>query len=152
MSAPATLGNAGIVITTEEIIARLNQEGLALERLPSRQTGETAQRYRYLNGGEVGFISRCKSSLFAATAPITAIDTRRAIRPSVPRHKGHDLRSHLRTSDLTDPTQSRCRNCHRDPSDLEARQDRYSELRSENSTQHPRAKLRCPILVVRLIR
>ena len=128
------------VITTEEIIARLNQEGLALERLPSRQAGETAQRYRYLDGGEVGFISSV-SQAFCSDCNRLRLSTQGALYTCLFATQGHDLRSHLRTTDLTDPTQADAAIATVIRQIWEARQDRYSELRSENSTQHLARKI-----------
>lgn len=120
------------VITSQEIIAQLQMAGLQLERLPARQIGETAQRYRYLNGGEVGFISSV-SQAFCGDCNRLRLSTQGALYTCLFATQGHDLRNMLRTTEFADQAEADANISTVIRQIWESRQDRYSEIRTLNT-------------------
>lgn len=125
--------NMAEVLPSSEVIARL-QAHFPLEALDPNVTGETAQRWRYLDGsGEIGVISSVTQA-FCKDCNRARLSTEGKLYQCLFATEGHDLRSLLRESH----------------SDLalsnviaqiwQGRADRYSEMRSEPLVQANRAK------------
>ena len=124
MTAPAAAGDAIFVGTTAGEVWRLNPK-----------SGEVAQRWRYRDGGgEIGLIA-------SVTQPFCGDCTRARISAEGRLYtclfglRGHDLRALVRggasDADLDDAISSIWR----------ARGDRYSEIRSENTSDLPKVEM-----------
>jgi cyclic pyranopterin phosphate synthase len=114
------------VVTAKEILATLNSEW-PLEPVQPNYFGEVAERYRYLDGdGEVGIIA-------SVTLPFCGACTRARLSADGELYtclfgvKGHDLRSLLRDGSSDDQVEAAVRRI------WGARDDRYSEIRSEDT-------------------
>ncbi|WMW79202.1 GTP 3',8-cyclase MoaA [Undibacterium cyanobacteriorum] len=123
------------VVSSQEIIDRLQHAGLELAPVAPQQKGETAVRYRYQNGGEVGFISSV-SQAFCGDCNRLRLSTQGALYTCLFATQGHDLRSHLRASEFTDQATADAALSTIIRQIWEARQDRYSELRGQTSPDH----------------
>eukprot|EP01037_Dinobryon_pediforme_P046417 gene46417-59681_t len=112
------------VLPSDEVIRRLHAE-LPLQAIDANYAGETAQRWRYLDGGgEVGVISSVTQA-FCHDCSRARLSTEGKIYTCLFASTGHDLR-HLLRSDRSDAEiSSAIGNIWR------ARGDRYSELRSQ---------------------
>lgn len=118
------------VVTSAEIIRRLQAAGLALEPLAANYTGETAERWRYSDGhNEIGLISSV-SKAFCHDCSRARLSTEGQLFTCLFATSGYDLRALLRSdqqhSDL-EITSAIAAIWHQ-------RNDRYSELRSSQST------------------
>ncbi|HEY7466248.1 MAG TPA: GTP 3',8-cyclase MoaA [Dehalococcoidia bacterium] len=114
------------VVTAKEILETLNREW-PLEPVQPNYFGEVAERYRYLDGaGEVGIIA-------SVTLPFCGACTRARLSADGELYtclfgvKGHDLRSLLRDSSSDEQVEAAVRRI------WGARDDRYSEIRSEDT-------------------
>src|SRR5450830_470339 len=112
------------VLPSDEVIRRLHAE-LPLQAIDANYAGETAQRWRYLDGGgEVGVISSVTQA-FCHDCSRARLSTEGKIYTCLFASAGHDLR-HLLRSDRSDAEISSAIG-----SIWSARGDRYSELRSQ---------------------
>lgn len=118
------------VITSAEIIQRINAAGMPLTAIPANYASETAERWRHVDGGnEIGLISSV-SKAFCHDCSRARLSTEGKLYTCLFATTGHDLRSMIRKSASRH-------------SDLEiasviaaiwqGRNDRYSELRSQNT-------------------
>ena len=118
------------VVTADEIRQQFDH----LAPLPASKTGEVAKRYQLPNGGEVGLIT-------SVTEPFCG-DCSRA-RLSADGHlytclfasKGLDLLTPMRMGASDTELLKLIEEC------WEARDDRYSEIRSEQTSVHPRVEM-----------
>ena len=122
------------VVPTSELARRIH-EAFPLEPLEPHYTGEVAQRYRYADGaGEIGFIT-------SVTQPFCAMCTR--ARLSADGHlytclfatQGTDLRGVLRSGASDGQLRTSIAAAWR------AREDRYSEIRSEGTASLRRIEM-----------
>ena len=111
------------VLPSAELIERLSAV-FALEPLDAQVTGETAQRWRYLDGGgEVGVISSVTQA-FCRDCNRARLSTEGRLYLCLFASRGHDLRHLMREADANDAQLSGA------IADIWAgRSDRYSELR-----------------------
>lgn len=118
------------VITSADIIQRINAAGMPLTAIPANYASETAERWRHVDGGnEIGLISSV-SKAFCHDCSRARLSTEGKLYTCLFATTGHDLRSMIR-------------NPSSHYSDLEiasviaaiwqGRNDRYSELRSQNT-------------------
>ena len=116
------------VLPSADVIARLGAE-FALQPIDAQQLGETAQRWRYADGGgEVGVISSVTQA-FCHDCNRARLSTEGKLYLCLFANRGHDLRALLREG--------------RTDAEISAaiggvwsrRADRYSELRSEAGSQ-----------------
>jgi cyclic pyranopterin phosphate synthase len=116
------------VLPSAEVIARLGAE-FALLPIGAQQLGETAQRWRYADGGgEIGVISSVTQA-FCHDCNRARLSTEGKLYLCLFANRGHDLRALLREG--------------RSDAEISAaiggvwnrRADRYSELRSEAAVQ-----------------
>lgn len=117
------------VLPSSEVIRLINQE-FALAPVAAAQEGETAQRWRYVDGtGEVGVISSVTQA-FCGTCNRARLSTEGKLYTCLFASRGHDLRALLRGVAGAGPARS--------DEEISAalgglwndRSDRYSELRS----------------------
>lgn len=132
MDVGGTIGwNLSEVVPAAEVMERINAE-LPLEPIGAHYRGEVARRYRYRDGGgEIGVIS-------SVTAPFCS-DCSRARLSSDGKlftclfaGTGRDLKTPLRSGMSDEEIASMLRSI------WMARSDRYSEIRSEETTSLPR--------------
>ena len=123
------------VLPSAELIARLNA-AFALEPLQAQADGETAQRWRYRDGGgEVGVISSVTQA-FCRDCNRARLSTEGRLYLCLFAHHGHDLRHLLREARVSDAELSGA------IGDVWAgRDDRYSELRSRGLAQSAERKV-----------
>ena len=122
------------VVPASEIISLLSQE-IPLEKLPPNYGGEVASRYRHVDGGgEIGIIS-------SVTQPFCRGCTRARLTSDgqfytcLFGNTGHDIRALLR-SGLDDASIATALGAM-----WRARDDRYSELRSDATVSLPKAEM-----------
>lgn len=132
MDVGGTIGwNLNEVVPSAEVVERIDAE-LPLEPVGAQYRGEVARRYRYRDGrGEIGVIS-------SVTAPFCS-DCSRARLSSDGKlftclfaGTGRDLKTPLRSGSSDEEIESMLRSI------WMARSDRYSEIRSEETTSLPR--------------
>jgi cyclic pyranopterin phosphate synthase len=114
------------VVTAKEILETLNREW-PVEPVEPNYFGEVAERYRYVDGaGEVGIIA-------SVTLPFCGACTRARLSADGELYtclfgtRGHDLRTLLRDGSSDDEIEAALRRI------WGARDDRYSEIRSEDT-------------------
>ena len=122
------------VVPASEILATIEQE-LPLEPLEPTYPGEVASRYRYLDGqGEMGVIA-------SVTRPFCATCTRARLSAEGQLYlclfgvRAHDLKGPLRAGVSDIALEGIVRTA------WERRSDRYSEIRSEATTDRPRVEM-----------
>jgi cyclic pyranopterin phosphate synthase len=122
------------VVSADEVRATIDRE-LPLEPVPPQYLGEVATRWRYRDGsGEIGLIS-------SVTQPFCGDCTRARLSADGKLYtclfavKGHDLRALLRGGATEDELQDAVAAVWR------ARDDRYSELRSEETADLPKVEM-----------
>lgn len=122
------------VIPSSDIIQSLAQADMPLIALKANSSSETAARYQHQDEtGEIGFISSV-SQAFCRDCSRARLSTQGMLYTCLFASQGHDLRLHLRNTDLAD-ADLKIANLIR--SIWQQRHDRYSELRSianQNST------------------
>jgi len=119
------------VLPSDEVIRRLHAE-LPLQAIGANYSGETTQRWRYLDGGgEVGVISSVTQA-FCHDCTRARLSTEGKIYTCLFASAGHDLRELLRSGRSDAEISSVI------GAIWHARGDRYSELRSQLQ-QHPTA-------------
>lgn len=119
------------VLPSTEIIRRIEAAGLSLHPIAANYASETAQRWRYDDGGEIGFISSVTKA-FCQDCTRLRLSTEGKLYTCLFATQGHDLRALLRDQEHA-------------YSDLEIanalaniwqnRGDRYSELRSQQTPE-----------------
>jgi cyclic pyranopterin phosphate synthase len=120
------------VIPSAEIVRRLNAAGMGLTPADPNYTGETAARWRYLDGGgEIGLISSVTQS-FCHDCSRARLSTEGKLYTCLFANHGHDLRALLRDASAKDPD---LRISNVVAQLWRARGDRYSELRSQHTDQ-----------------
>ena len=122
------------VMPADEVRAMIDRE-LPLERVPPQYLGEVATRWRYLDGsGEVGLIS-------SVTQPFCGDCTRARLSADGKLYtclfavRGHDVRGLLRGGASDEELREAIAAVWR------ARDDRYSELRSEETVDLPKVEM-----------
>ncbi len=117
------------VLASSELIDQLGAT-FALEPLDAQVTGETAQRWRYLDGGgEIGVISSVTQA-FCRDCNRARLSTEGRLYLCLFASHGHDLRHLLRVTGATDAELTGA------VADIwSARRDRYSELRGRGLAQ-----------------
>jgi GTP 3',8-cyclase len=123
------------VVPAEELVAAVDAE-MPLEALPPRYRGEVATRWRYRDGsGEIGLIA-------SVTAPFCGDCTRARISAEGRLYtclftgEGHDLRAVVRDPAASDETLREAI-----ASVWRVRDDRYSEVRTEATSDLPRIEM-----------
>jgi cyclic pyranopterin phosphate synthase len=122
------------VVTASQIIDILHQE-FPLESLPATYSGEVARRFRHADGGgEIGIISSVTQP-FCSQCSRARVSAEGRLYTCLFASQGHDLRALLR----------------QEPDDAKiagvisqiwaARNDRYSELRSETTQHAPKVEM-----------
>ncbi|WP_394779289.1 GTP 3',8-cyclase MoaA [Undibacterium sp.] len=124
------------VIPSAEIIGRLNAAGMQLQPTHANYTGETAERWRYADGGEIGVISSVTQS-FCQDCTRARLSTEGKLYTCLFATGGHDLRSLLRGPDANHSDQAISTVV---AQIWRARSDRYSELRSAQTTPAEQAE------------
>jgi cyclic pyranopterin phosphate synthase len=123
------------VVPADELVASIDAE-LPLEALPAQYRGEVATRWRYRDGGgEVGVIASV-SQPFCGDCTRARISAEGKLYTCLFSAVGHDLRAVVRDETKTDD-------------DLReaigrvwrVRDDRYSDLRTEATTDLPRIEM-----------
>ncbi len=122
------------VVSAQEIAERINAE-LPIEPVERSYPGEVAQRWRYRDGGgEIGIIS-------SITQPFCGDCTRARLSPEGQLFtclfgaRGHDFREPLRNGASDDEIAAMLRRV------WSVRDDRYSEIRSEETVGLPRVEM-----------
>ena len=122
------------VVTAEEILATIGAE-FPLESVPATYPGEVATRYRYLDGGgEIGVIA-------SVTRPFCGDCTRARLSADGQLYTclfaaaGHDLRAVVRGGASDEELRAELRRI------WAARDDRYSEIRTERTTHLPKVEM-----------
>jgi cyclic pyranopterin phosphate synthase len=115
------------VVPSREIVERIDRV-FPLEQVDPNYTGEVAERWRYRDGsGEIGVISSVTQA-FCATCTRIRLSTEGKLYTCLFAQTGHDLRSLLREgasdTDLD----------HAIGGVWQARDDRYSEIRTANTS------------------
>ncbi|MFN3986574.1 MAG: GTP 3',8-cyclase MoaA [Rhodocyclaceae bacterium] len=122
------------VVPSREIIARIDRV-FPLESLDPNYTGEVAERWRYRDGaGEIGVISSVTEA-FCATCTRIRLSTEGKLFTCLFADRGHDLRQLIRDG-ADDLTLDRVI-----AGVWEAREDRYSEIRSANTAKRPKIEM-----------
>lgn len=114
------------VISSAEIRQRLADAGLPLSPLNALSVNETATRWRYEDGGEVGFISSVTQA-FCHDCSRARISTEGKLYTCLFASQGQDLRALLRDDSPSDAQQARLQ--HAIAAIWQDRRDRYSEIR-----------------------
>lgn len=113
------------VVPSSEILSRINDE-MPLEPLAPHYTGETAERWRYRDGGgEIGVIASVTSA-FCKDCSRTRISTEGKLYTCLFATHGHDLRALLRANHADEEIAAAVAQL------WSLRHDRYSELRHQN--------------------
>ena len=111
------------VIPSSEVIKRISAQ-MPLEKIPASNPGDTAERWRYLDGGgEIGLISSVTKA-FCHSCVRARISTEGVLYTCLFASDGYDLRALMRGGKLDEEISTAIAHLWR------ARDDRYSELRS----------------------
>jgi cyclic pyranopterin phosphate synthase len=122
------------VITADEILATIGAE-FPLEPMPPTNRGEVAERYRYTDGaGEIGIIASV-SRPFCGDCNRARLSADGQLYTCLFATTGHDLRGVLRGGASDDEIESVIRDI------WEARDDRYSEIRSADTVALPKVEM-----------
>lgn len=114
------------VVPSAEVVRRINTE-LPLEAIDQNYTGETAERWRYRDGGgEIGLISSVTRA-FCRDCTRARLSTEGKLYTCLFATGGHDLRALLRGGRNDDEISTMLAHLWR------ARGDRYSEMRTANT-------------------
>src|SRR5450830_640141 len=120
-------GNMEEVIPSAEVVKRINSE-MPLEAINPNYTGETAARWRYVDGGgEVGMISSVTQS-FCKDCTRARLSTEGQLYTCLFATRGHDLRGLLRAGRSDAEIAGAVAHLWR------ARADRYSDTRTQNTS------------------
>jgi cyclic pyranopterin phosphate synthase len=116
------------VVTAREIVEMIDAE-MPLEPADSNYRGEVAERWRYRDGsGEIGVIASVTQA-FCRDCTRARISTEGKLYTCLFATSGHDLRSLLREGASDDEIESAIRAI------WEARNDRYSEVRTSQTVE-----------------
>jgi cyclic pyranopterin phosphate synthase len=122
------------VVTADEILALLGTE-FALEPIPPTYRGEVAERYRYADGsGEIGVIASV-SRPFCGGCTRVRLSADGQLYTCLFASSGHDLRALLRGGATDQELDAELRRI------WGARDDRYSEIRTEETTHLPKVEM-----------
>jgi cyclic pyranopterin phosphate synthase len=122
------------VLPSAEVIKRIDQ-AYPLEPCEPSAAGETAQRWRYRDGsGEVGVISSVTQA-FCSECNRARLSTEGKLYMCLFASQGHDLRALLRGSTGTGPARTDDEIAAALGALWNAREDRYSELRSAQQAE-----------------
>jgi len=122
------------VVPASEIVERISAE-MPLEAIPSNYPGEVANRYRYVDGsGEVGVIGSVTRP-FCGDCTRLRLSAEGSLYTCLFATAGHDLRALLRDGSADEDIVERVRSI------WEARTDRYSEIRSEDTEGWERVEM-----------
>jgi len=122
------------VITADEILATIAAE-FPLEPMPPTKLGEVAERYRYSDGaGEIGIIASV-SRPFCGDCDRARLSADGQLYTCLFATAGHDLRSLVRGGASDVDLEVAIRDI------WEARDDRYSEIRSEETVALPKVEM-----------
>ncbi|NGZ84390.1 GTP 3',8-cyclase MoaA [Duganella aceris] len=114
------------VVPSAEVVRRIHQE-MPLEAIGANYTGETAARWRYVDGGgEIGVISSVTQA-FCSDCSRARLSTEGKLYTCLFASSGHDLRALLREGRSDQEISTVLAHLWR------ARGDRYSELRTSNT-------------------
>ncbi|WP_151635176.1 GTP 3',8-cyclase MoaA [Noviherbaspirillum aerium] len=114
------------VVPSSEVVRRIHAE-MPLEEIEPNYTGETAERWRYQDGGgEIGLISSVTRA-FCQDCSRARLSTEGKLYTCLFATGGHDLRALLRAGRSDEEISSAVAHLWR------ARTDRYSELRTANT-------------------
>jgi GTP 3',8-cyclase len=114
------------VIPTRELVRMINAE-MPIEAIDANYQGEVAERWHYKDGsGEVGFISSVTQA-FCSDCNRARVSTEGKLYTCLFATEGHDLRALLRGEKSDDEIAEAIGQIWR------AREDRYSEIRSEHT-------------------
>jgi GTP 3',8-cyclase len=121
------------VVPSAEVVRIINAE-MPLEELEPNYTGETAERWRYRDGGgEIGVIASVTHA-FCRDCSRARISTEGKLYTCLFATHGHDLRALVRSSCSDKEISTALAHLWR------AREDRYSELRHQSETQATKSK------------
>ncbi len=121
------------VVPASEIIAMINEE-FALEPIAENYAGEVAKRWRYQDGsGEIGVIASVTQA-FCAECSRLRLSTDGKLFTCLFATQGHDLRQLLRDGASDDVIATRIAGI------WQAREDRYSEIRTAATPSAPGSK------------
>jgi cyclic pyranopterin phosphate synthase len=115
------------VVPSSEIVRRIGAE-MPLEPIEANRAGETAARWRYAQGGEIGVISSVTQA-FCHDCNRARLSTEGKLYTCLFATGGHDLRALLRNERSDAEISSAVAHLWR------ARSDRYSELRTEKTPE-----------------
>jgi cyclic pyranopterin phosphate synthase len=122
------------VISADEILAAIGAE-FPLEPMAPTKPGEVAERYRYTDGaGEIGIIASV-SRPFCGDCNRARLSADGQLYTCLFATTGHDLRALLRGSASDADLEAALRSL------WEARDDRYSEIRSEETVSLPKVEM-----------
>jgi GTP 3',8-cyclase len=122
------------VISADEILARVGAE-FPLEPMPPTHPGEVAERYRYADGsGEIGVIASV-SRPFCGDCSRARVSADGQLYTCLFATRGHDLRALLREGAGDTELEASLRDT------WTARDDRYSELRTEATARLPKVEM-----------
>jgi cyclic pyranopterin phosphate synthase len=122
------------VVTADEILASIGAE-FPLEPMPPTQPGEVAERYRYLDGsGEIGVIASV-SRPFCGDCSRARLSADGQLYTCLFATSGHDLRALVRGGASDAELETALRGI------WEARDDRYSEIRSAETVALPKVEM-----------
>jgi GTP 3',8-cyclase len=114
------------VVATRELVRMIDAE-MPIEPIDANYTGEVAERWRYKDGGgEVGFISSVTQA-FCRDCNRARVSTEGKLYTCLFATEGHDLRALLRSGKSDEEIAAAIGLVWR------AREDRYSEIRSEHT-------------------
>jgi cyclic pyranopterin phosphate synthase len=122
------------VVPAVEIVSRISEE-MPLEALPPNYVGEVAERWRYVDGsGEVGVIASV-SEPFCSSCTRARLSAEGKLYTCLFSVGGHDLRGLLRGDRTDDEIADAIAAVWR------VRDDRYSDLRTEATTDLPKVEM-----------
>jgi cyclic pyranopterin phosphate synthase len=122
------------VMTADDILATVGAE-FPLEPMPPTKPGEVAERYRYLDGGgEIGVIASV-SRPFCGACDRARLSADGKLYTCLFATRGHDLRSLIRGGAADVELEAQLREL------WEARDDRYSEIRSAETVALPKVEM-----------
>lgn len=126
------------VISSAEVVRRITGAGMALRPVDPNYSGETAARWRYLDGsGEIGMISSVTQA-FCRDCSRLRLSTEGKLYTCLFASSGYDLRELIRHSA---PSYSDLEIATAVAQIWQARTDRYSELRSSQSAEQKNQKI-----------
>lgn len=121
------------VVPSAEVLQKISTELEPLECIDPNYTGEVAERWRYASGqGEVGVISSVTQA-FCKDCSRIRLSTEGKLYTCLFANRGHDIRALIRKQEHQDQTDLLLENAVRNL--WAGRTDRYSEIRSANTSQ-----------------